>query len=117
MLKLPETQEKVFITLLETSELLGISYDRCRLLANKGDIPAKRYGKSWRIYKPALIAEAQKVHNEGASQGDDEILEVICHSTKEKTARIISTSLSVKDECERLLGLKIDKKRKNCTTR
>lgn len=45
----------VFIDLPYLSNLLGVTYDRVKTMAQNGEIPAKKIGKLWRIKKEDLL--------------------------------------------------------------
>lgn len=48
------------ITAQEAMKLLGISRNTLYALARRGELPGKKFGKSWRFHRAALLAGFKK---------------------------------------------------------
>lgn len=50
----PDDLEKDYYTIYQVAELLSFHHQTIRRMINSGELPAKKYGKEWRIRKMDL---------------------------------------------------------------
>jgi len=57
-----------YIDTNKAADLLGVTVDRLRLLARRGEIPSVQVGKGPRLYDPQVIKEFQNPHKQKETQ-------------------------------------------------
>ncbi len=55
-----ELEADQLLTAQEAMKLLGISRNTLYALARRGELPGKKFGKSWRFHRAALLEGFQK---------------------------------------------------------